>query len=112
MGKSKKKEAGKLHRCACSTCQKHSHGAIAREHRALNRLVAAANERDRRLLLGFLAQQEGHGGVTLLARVTGLNRNTIARGRREILQEHPLPRGCLRRRGAGRRRVEDKHPGS
>lgn len=112
MAKLKKKGPGGLHRCACPACRKHPHGAIAREHRALNRLVAAADERSRRLLLGFLAQQEGRGGIALLARVTGVNRNTIARGRREVLQGRSLRRAGVRRRGGGRKRVEDQCPGS
>ena len=68
-----------LHLCECSTCQQHPRSALAREHRRINRLVAATDERTRRLLVGFLARQHGRGGVALLARVTGLDRHTIAR---------------------------------
>ena len=57
-----------LHPCGCSTCQQHPHSALGREHRRINRLVAAADERTRRLVAGFLARQHGRGGIALLAR--------------------------------------------
>jgi hypothetical protein len=84
---------------------------VAREHRALNRLLAASDERTRRLLAGFLARQHGKGGIALLARITGLDRDTIARGRRELRQPFG-PSGRIRRPGAGGQRVEKKVPGS
>jgi hypothetical protein len=80
---------------------------MAREHRARNRLLAAADERTRRLLAGFLARQHGQGGITRLASITGLDRNTIARGRRELRQPCRSS-GHVRRPGAGRPRVEKK----
>jgi hypothetical protein len=81
---------------------------VAREHRRINRLLATADERMRRILAGFLARQHGRGGVSLLARVTGLDRNTITRGQRELGQcgLHATPR--VRRPGAGRPRAEKK----
>lgn len=100
-----------VHPCECPACRRHPHGRVAREHRALNRLIAAADERTRRLIAGFLARQHGRGGITLLARVTGLNRNTIARGRRELRQPGRAPHR-VRRPGGGRRRVEKKVLGS
>ena len=96
------------HRCACPTCQQHPQGSLARKHRRINRLVAAADERTRRLLAGFLAQQHGRGGITLLAQITGLDRNTVARGRRELQRNHPKATRRIRRPGAGRPRAEKK----
>ena len=96
-----------VHVCECPVCRLHPNGQVAREHRALNRLLAAADERLRRLLAGFLARQHGRGGITLFARITGLDRNTIARGRRELRQ--PVrSSGRIRRPGAGGQRVEKK----
>ena len=100
------------HACACAACRGHPHGARAREHRRINRLVAATDERTRRLLVGFLARQHGRGGLTLLAQVTGLDRNTIARGQRELRRGHPRPPHRVRRPGAGRPRAEKKVRGS
>jgi len=74
-------------------------------------LVALADERARRLLVGFLAQQHGYGGISRMAQVTGLDRNTIARGLRELHQEQALPAGRIRQPGAGRKPVEATVPG-
>jgi len=104
-------EAG-LRLCSCRSCRQDPTGLIARQHRNVNRLVALADERSRRLLAGFLAEQYGHGGISLLSRITGLDRNTIARGVRELHGEQPLPSGRIRRRGGGRKRVEVAIPGS
>ena len=100
-----------VHACECPTCRQFPKGRVAREHRALNRLIAASDERTRRLLAGFLARQHGRGGVSLLARITGLDRNTIARGRRELRQPFRSS-GRIRRPGAGGQRVEKKVLGS
>jgi len=100
-----------IHSCNCPTCQQHPDGAAAREHLAINRLVTVTDEQSRRLVLGFLAHKEGRGGIARLARITGLDRNTIARGRRELLQSDLAPPGRVRRPGAGRQRVEAKAPG-
>ena len=100
-----------IHACECPTCRQHPRGRMAREHRALNRLIAAADERTRRLIAGFLARQHGRGGIALLARITGLDRNTIARGRRELRQPFRWA-GRVRRPGAGGQCVEKKVQGS
>ena len=97
-----------VHSCECPACRQHPHGSVAREHRALNRLVATADERTRRLLVGFLARQHGRGGIALLARVTGLDPNTIARGQRELRRAPQPATDRIRRPGAGRPRAEKK----
>ena len=102
-----KKHGQPVHFCECSACQRHPNGQLAREHRTLNRLFGAADERTRRLLAGFLARQHGRGGIALLARISGLDRNTITRGQRE-LRRPALPHGRIRRPGAGRPRAEKK----
>jgi len=105
------KERRPVHTCSCSRCQQYPCGRVAREHRALNRLFIAADERTRRLLAGFLARQHGRGGTALVAQITGLDRNTIARGRREL--RHPDRwSGRVRRPGGGRPRTEKKVLGS
>ena len=101
-----------LHRCQCADCRQHPYGRIAQQHRAINRLVAWADERCRRQLVGLLAQQQGYGGLSLLSRVTGLDRNTIARGLRELRHPDRLARGRIRHRGAGRKPIETTAPGS
>ena len=104
-------EAGR-HPCQCRSCQRDPDGPTAEQHRSINRLVALTDERSRRLLVGFLAEQHGRGGISLLSRITGLDRNTIARGRRELHGDEALPPGRIRHRGGGRKPVEVAIPGS
>ena len=98
--------------CRCPRCQRDPHSPTAAEHRSINLLVALADERSRRLLVGFLAEHHGRGGITLLSQITGLDRDTVARGVRELHGEVALPPGRIRRPGAGRKRVEIAVPGS
>jgi hypothetical protein len=100
-----------VHVCSCAICQQHPRAAVAREHRTINRLLAAADERLRRLLAGFFARQRGPGGIVEMERITGLDRNTIAKGQRELRQAKPLPPDRIRRPGAGRKMLEEKRPG-
>jgi hypothetical protein len=95
------------HGCRCSVCQEQAEGAIAKQHRDLHRLVASLDEKARRLFVGFLARQHGHGGVAHYSRVTGLSRTTIRLG---VVQLHQPPEhdGRIRRPGGGRPKVEKK----
>jgi hypothetical protein len=98
--------------CRCPSCRQEPDSPTAAEHRSINLLVTLADERARRLLVGFLAEQHGHGGITLLSQITGLDRDTVARGVRELHEDVTLPPGRVRRSGAGRKRVEIAVPGS
>jgi hypothetical protein len=111
MPKIKKNDVRVIHRCGCPECCQRPDGSAAREHQAINRILACTDERSRRLVAGFLSRLYGHGGITLLARITGLDRNTIARGRRE-LDQADAPPGRIRRLGARPKRVEDRCPES
>jgi hypothetical protein len=112
MCKTHEKDVPAIRRCSCPDCRREPDGAVAREHRAINRIIACTDERSRRLVAGFLARLYGHGGIIRLARITGLDRNTIARGRRELDQADVVPPGRVRRPGGGPRRVEDRRPES
>jgi hypothetical protein len=74
--------------------------------------LAKADELSRRLFAGLLAQKHGRGGIALLERITGLDRNTIARGLRELQHKDDLPTGSVRHPGSGRKKAEVQHPGS
>ena len=104
------KKNQKLHNCNCDTCQRHPHSKIAKEHKAINRVLLGLDERNRRRFIGMLASQRGN--VTELSQITGLSRNTIYRGQREV--EHPRrnPAAGVRRRGGGRMTVEKNNPAS
>lgn len=109
---SNKRERRLVHVCECPSCQQHPDGTTAEEHRAINRIVACIDERNRRLLVGLIAQEHGRGGITLLACITGLSPHTIRRGQRELRQGTAATGGPVRRPGGGRNRVEKKVLGS
>jgi len=98
-----------LHQCTCETCRQHSRSETAKEHRAINRLLATLDEKSRRRFVGLLALTAQHGGIQRLIEITGLSRNTICRGRDEIKGIEPrATRNRVRRAGGGRRMVEKK----
>jgi hypothetical protein len=83
-----------------------------REIRAKYRaLLRAMDERHRRLWAGTEARALGRGGIAVVARATGLARNTIVRGLAELEEKRPLPPDRVRRPGAGRKRMTWLAPG-
>lgn len=67
------------------------------------------DEPQRRLFAGLESFKCGHGGDALLAELFGLDPDTVARGRRELLTGQ-VQRQRLRAPGGGRPRVEKKRP--
>ncbi len=65
--------------------------------------LTTLNEKQRRLYAGFEALRLGRGGDAVVARRTGLNVKTVARGRRE-LQAGDVSLERIRAEGAGRPR--------
>ena len=97
------------HACTCSTCRDHPYTAAAKEHSAINRVLATLNEKSRRRFVGLLALQWGRGSIERLREITGLSRPTIRRGRAEVQKvEGPAEHRRVRRSGAGRLRIEKK----
>lgn len=94
--------------CSCDDCVSHPHSAVAKYHRAINRVLAALEEQNRRRFVGLLALEWGYGAVTLLSQITGLSRVTIRRGRAEVQRTDHLPAGRQREAGGGRQSVEKK----
>ena len=65
------------------------------------------DEQQRRIYAGLESLEWGHGGDQRMARLLGLNAETVARGRQELLCGHVLLER-VRRSGGGRPRVEKK----
>ena len=105
----KKPVRRRVHVCTCEPCQQHPYSRVADEHRAINRVLATLNEKNRRRFVGLLALQQGRGGVEAVIRTTGLSRNTICRGRDELQRNDHQP--GVRQNGAGRPRAEKNMPG-
>lgn len=70
---------------------------------------SSLDEQQRRLYAGLESLKQGHGGDRQLARILGLDEETVARGRRDLLAGHVLSER-IRASGGGRMRVEKKRP--
>jgi Rhodopirellula transposase DDE domain len=80
-----------------------------------NFLAAFLDERMRRLVAAAESAAIGYGGVSAVARETGVSRRAITEGMRELSQQkvsgEPLSsQSRIRRKGAGRKRTVDKDP--
>jgi hypothetical protein len=96
--------------CACPACRTQPDSPIAREHSAINQLLATLDEKARRQVAGLLALQQGPGGITRIAHITGLSRTTIRRGQQELQAPLPAQVGRIRHLGGGRKLIEKKIP--
>ena len=73
-----------IHQCQCEICQSPQPHADKDDHQRMNVLLSRLNEQQRRWYVGLEAERIGHGGTERLAQITGMNVNTIRRGRREL----------------------------
>jgi len=97
-----------VYTCDCRNCVEQPSGETALLHASINRLVAALDEKHRRQFVGLLASQFGYGGMQYLSKITGLHRETISRGQREITRANVVLDGRIRVPGGGRHKVEKK----
>src|ERR1700677_2478802 len=88
--------------------------AIERIRRKFQSLDVVLDERSRRQWAATDAKELGYGGVSAVARATGLARDTIQSGLRELAhrQQHPeeLTPERLRKSGGGRKSVVATDP--
>lgn len=68
------------------------------------------DERGRRMFAAAEVRTAGFGGLAAVARITGLARSTICRGKADLDAE-PLAQGQVRRAGGGRKAVSENDPG-
>src|SRR6266542_129813 len=88
-------------------------GISAEERRWLN-VLRTLNEAQARLFVAEKALELGRGGVSQMARLTGMTRPTITKGIAELRNPRRLRllrEGRQRRSGAGRRKIESADPG-
>ena len=99
-----------IHECKCDICQQSEFHPEQEEHQLINLFMSRLNEQQRRWYAAMEAKRRGHGGHTLLSKVTGISVETIRRGRYELengLADRPIDR--VRTPGGGRKSVEKKH---
>ena len=77
--------------------------------RRFESLLPAVDERMRRLIAAAESLAIDYGGISIVARATGVSRRAIARGIVE-LSNPPVPSGgAIRKPGGGRRDRKDKY---
>jgi transposase len=79
--------------------------AVAARFQTLSPLV---DERVRRLLAAAESQAIGKGGISAVARATGMSRPVIRQGIAELKDPSSFPLGRIRRPGGGRKKAVDK----
>ena len=87
-----------------------SHKHIQKRFRSLSRFL---DERMRRLVAAAESEAIGYGGVSAVARATGVSRRAITEGMKELRQwkvtpEARSPAARIRRKGGGRKRTIEK----
>ena len=73
-------------------------------------LAKLLDERSRRVWAATEADALGYGGISLVARATGISRRAIAVGLREIAEGDTPPEGRVRRPDGGRKRAIHHQP--
>jgi hypothetical protein len=94
-----------VYKCGCEKCLSGTVHPEYELHRHTNLLLSQLDEKQRRRFVAVLAEQVGlkHGGVLVLAKITGMSEKTIRRGLHELragLEGEAM--GRIRRPGAGR----------
>jgi transposase len=69
------------------------------------------NERTRRLVAAAEAMALGWGGISAVARATGVSQRAIRQGIKELQEERDTSDGRIRRTGGGRKKTVSKEPG-
>jgi len=102
-------EIEKVHECQCDICQAGTDIDTVRHHQQMNLFLGRLNEPQRRWYVGLLSQKPGSPSDRQLSLITGLDEETIRRGRRELEAElTDMPDGRQRHVGGGRLAAEKK----
>src|SRR5262249_42871394 len=74
----------RVHQCQCPGCRGGADYPKRELHQQMNLLLSRLDEQQRRWFAALESKKIGHGGDTLLSLITGLDSNTIRRGRAEL----------------------------
>lgn len=101
-----------IYQCQCENCQQSEYHPNQKDHHLMNLFLSRLDEQQRRWYVAIEAEKRGHGGTEYMTTVTGINVNTIRKGRREIANDLTTrPHDRIRNKGGGRKLVEKKsHP--
>lgn len=98
-----------VHECQCPDCIQSKDHPGWQLHHQLNVFLSRLDEQQRRWYVALESKKVGHGGDSLLTLITGMDVETIRRGRRELDEELTnRPVEGVRQEGGGRLPVEKK----
>jgi len=98
-----------IRECQCDACRQSKDHADWQLHHQMNVFLSRLDEQQRRWYVALESKKIGHGGDTQLSQITGMDVETIRRGRRE-LDEDLATRSSevIREAGGGQPPVEQK----
>jgi len=97
--------------CQCPHCQQETPHLDQERHRQMNLFLSRLDEAQRRWYVALESNRVGPGGDRRLAEITGLDEQTIRRGRADLATDlADVPVARVRRAGGGRPSVEKKTP--
>src|SRR5438067_607337 len=73
-----------VHQCECSYCQQESDSQFKEQHRLMNLFLSVLEPQQRRLYLAIEAKRLGAEGSKRVSQITGINRESIYRGLKEL----------------------------
>ena len=98
-----------VHACECSACLQSKENPDWQIHHRMNVFLDRLDEQQRRWYVALESQKIGYGGDTLLSQITGMNVETIRRGRQELDKElNDCPEEGIRTAGGGQPSAEKK----
>jgi hypothetical protein len=101
--------SAQVHECQCPECKQSKEHPAWQLHHQMNVFLSRLDEQQRRWYVALESKKVGRGGDSLLALITGMDVETIRRGRRELDEELAnRPVAGVRQEGGGRLPVEKK----
>jgi hypothetical protein len=75
-------------------------------------MLPMLNEYQRRMYLSTEAKAIGYGGISMVSRISGVSRQTLQEGVKELDKPKPesIKQGRSRKTGAGRKKIWETHP--
>ena len=78
--------------------------------RRISQTIPMLNEYQRRRYLSIEAKSLGRGGISMISRISGVSRQTLTEGVKELDNPEP-PSDRIRKKGGGRKPVWEIQPG-
>lgn len=98
-----------IRQCQCPECREAVDTPLREQHHQMNLFISRLDEQQRRWYAALESKRIGHGGDSLVSQITGLDVETIRRGRRELAGElADRPSQQVRLPGGGQPPVEKK----